>query len=118
MKSDCEKNSITSMATVTKETDKEVDEALKEEEKHKKHQANLKRYFYTLVSNAKKVLGGKSLAYYAETQKLFGEVIKLGISIDDWPNYIMNELSNNPNKWVDQVKQRKLENLYFIIIIF
>ena len=91
---------------------KEVDESITLEEKKKSQKAQMKRYFYTLVTNAKKTLGGKHMGYYAETQLLFNEALKQQKSVDDWPNFIMNELNNTPDKWVDPKKLKKIQDLY------
>lgn len=101
--------SVTSVASISREADKEVDEELKENQKRKMHKANMKRYFFTLVANAQKAIGPKNLACYINTNYLFSEVVKLGKSVDDWPNFIMNELKNNPKEWIDEDKIEKLE---------
>jgi len=72
----------------------------------------MKRYFYTLVANAKKTVGANHLGNYAETHLLFNEVVKLHKSVDDWPGFIMTELMNSPNKWIDAKKLKRLQELY------
>jgi len=96
---------------------KEVDEAIKVEEKKKTQRENLKRYFYTLVTNAKKTIGQKHLGYYVETMLLFNEAIKEQKSVDDWPGFIMNELNSNPTKWIDSRKLNKIKELYFLFYL-
>jgi hypothetical protein len=106
-----ERKSLTSVATLSVENEKIADESMKLEEKKRAMQANLKRYFYSLVSSAKKTFGRKNIAYYVETHSLFAEVLKRGTSVDDWPNFIINELQNNPKKWIDEGKIKKIESL-------
>ena len=93
---------------------KEVEESLVVEEKKRIQQENLKRYFYTLVTNAKKTLGAKHIGYYVETISLFDSVMKMQKSVEDWPSYIMEELTKNPSKWIDKKKLSKIKELYNI----
>lgn len=92
---------------------KDVEEALAVEESKKVQRANLKRYFFTLIANAKKVLGPKNIGYYVDSTLLFNEVIRRQQSVDDWPAFIMTELNNNPNTWVVPKKYAKIQALYY-----
>jgi len=106
-------NSVTSGISLhnTDRNLSEVNEALALEEKLRTQKDNQKRYFYTLISNAKKVLGPKHMGYYTDNIFLFNEVLKENTSIDKWPEFIMKELNGNPKKWVDPKKLRKIQEL-------
>ena len=100
------------MASVTKENLKDVDESISVEEKQKSQKAAMKRYFYTLVTNAKKTIGGRQMGYYAVTLLLYNEVTKKKLSVDDWPSFIIKELNDTPDKWIDPKQLAKLKELY------
>eukprot|EP00826_Nyctotherus_ovalis_P066409 TRINITY_DN9808_c0_g1_i6.p1 TRINITY_DN9808_c0_g1~~TRINITY_DN9808_c0_g1_i6.p1 ORF type:complete len:414 (-),score=117.21 TRINITY_DN9808_c0_g1_i6:270-1511(-) len=106
-----EKKSITSAISIPENNMKDVEEALAVEESKKVQKANLKRYFFTLIANAKKVLGPKNIGYYVDSTLLFNEVIRRQQSVDDWPAFIMTELNNNPNTWVVPKKYAKIQAL-------
>lgn len=106
------KKSITSVLSIPDSSMKEVDEALAEEERKKVQKANLKRYFFTLIANAKKVLGPKNMGYYVDSILLFNEAIKRNKSVDDWPAFIMAELNTNPRKWIEPKKLTKIQTMY------
>jgi hypothetical protein len=90
----------------------EVDEMLQLENKKRIQKENLKRYFYTIISNAKKVLGPRHLGYYVSATLLFKEIVQLKKSVDDWADFVMRKLNNNPTKWIEPRKLKKLKTLY------
>lgn len=89
----------------------EVNEALAIEEKRKTQKDNQRRYFYTLVANAKKVLGPKHMGYYTDNILLFNEAIKQNKPEDKWPEFIMKQLNGNPRQWIDTKKLNKVQEL-------
>ena len=91
---------------------KDIEEALAVEEKKKVEKANLKRYFFTLVVNSKKVLGPKHIAHYTNNMLLFNEATKQNISVDDWPMFIMTQLNTNPSAWIEPKKLYKIQTMY------
>ena len=109
--SETEKKTITSALSFPEDNIKEIDEALAVEERKKSQKANLKRYFFTLIANAKKVLGPKNMGYYVDSILLFNEAMKKNISVDDWPAFIMNELNTKPTKWIEPKKLSKINSL-------
>lgn len=90
---------------------REVDEMLLFESKKKIQKENLKRYFYTIISNAKRVLGPRHLGYYVSATLLFKEIIQSKKSVDDWAEFVMRELNNDPAKWIEEKKLCKLRQL-------
>ena len=109
--SETEKKTITSALSFPDDNIKEIDEALAVEERKKSQKANLKRYFFTLIANAKKVLGPKNMGYYVDSILLFNEAMKKKISVDDWPAFIMNQLNTKPTKWIEPKKLSKINSL-------
>jgi len=109
--SDAEKKSVTSALSIPDSNMREVDEALAVEERKKVQKENLKRYFFTLIANAKKVLGPKNMGYYVDSMMLFNESVKRNKSVDDWPGFIMTELNSNPQNWVEPKKLAKIQAL-------
>ena len=93
------------------DANRDADEVLKEDEKKKLQRANLQKYFFTLATKAKNALGLRHPAYYADTQSMFLHVIKAGISVDDWPKFVMEEMSQRPDKWRDEKKIKKLHEM-------
>ena len=91
--SEMEKKTITSVLSIPDDSIKEVNEALVVEEEKKTQRANLKRYFFTLIANAKKVMGPKHMGYYVDSILLFNEAIKREKPVDEWPEFIMKHLN-------------------------
>jgi len=85
----------------------EVDAALKEEEKIKNIVGENKRYFVEITANVKKVLGPHHLAYYANTDKMFVHVIQNRVQRSNWQKFVMDELTQRPVKWRDEVMIKK-----------
>jgi len=109
--SDTERKTITSNFG-GEDNMREVDEMLQLESKKRIQKENLKRYFYTIISNAKKVLGPRHLGYYVSATLLFKEIVQSKKSVDDWADFVMRELNNNPTKWIEARKLIKLNILY------
>lgn len=90
----------------------DLDPILTSKEEVKEQEATMKRYFHTIVSNAKKVLGNKHIGYYADSALLFSEVTRLRVSVELWPEFVLREISNSPTKWIEHSKLVKLQELY------
>eukprot|EP00826_Nyctotherus_ovalis_P065803 TRINITY_DN9687_c0_g11_i1.p1 TRINITY_DN9687_c0_g11~~TRINITY_DN9687_c0_g11_i1.p1 ORF type:complete len:384 (-),score=82.97 TRINITY_DN9687_c0_g11_i1:264-1415(-) len=113
VRSDIDRGTITSAISVADE--KEVDEALKLQGQQRMHNANLKRYFYTLVANAKKAIGNRNMGYYVNSALLFKEVVRTKKEVDEWPDFVIKELNTNPMKWIEKKKLDKIQSLYCLI---
>ena len=90
---------------------KDINEALEVETRFKAQKANQQRYFYTLISNVKKVIGAKHMGYYVDSNLLFNEALRVKKSINDWPEFIMKELNTNPTKWIERKKLKRIYEL-------
>ncbi len=100
------------MSTINHDSMGEVEASLKEDEKRKSNVAYLKRYFFTLAANVKKILGAKHQGYYVSTLKMFGHVMQKQLPVDDWPKFVMEEMSQRPQNWKDEKKVRIVNQLY------
>lgn len=89
----------------------EVNEALKEEEKKKIQKANLERLFFSQATKAKQSLGLKHPGYYTDTRALFNYAIQNSISVDNWANFITEEITQRSDKWVDAKKVKLLNQM-------
>ena len=79
----------------------QVDADLKEQERKRTVTDNMKRYFYSLVSQNKKLLGQKHPGYYVNTNKMFIAVVQQNIPTDNWIKFVGDEMSQRPEKWKD-----------------
>jgi len=93
------KLSVTSNATITSEKLQQVDQVIAEEEHKRSANDQLKRDFYTLVDNNKKLLGKRHPGYYVNTAIMLTFVIQNSIPKGDWPKFVEEEMSKNPEKW-------------------
>lgn len=93
---------------------KDIEEALKEEEKAKLQKANLQRFFYSHMTKVKKTLGIDHKGYLADSKKMFKYVIQSKIPVDDWPNFIIEEITKRPEKWQDEKKIKLINKMYKI----
>lgn len=109
--SDMERRTITSNMA-GEDNIREVDEVLALETRKRVQRENLKRYFYTIISNAKRVLGPRHLGYYVSSALLFNEIVQAKKSVDEWADFVLRELNNNPTKWIEEKKLAKLMSLY------
>lgn len=73
---------------------------------------DLKRYFFTLVSANKKLLGEKHLGYYINTNKMFLFAINKPVPLSDWPKFVTEEMSQRAEQWKDDSQLRKIHLLF------
>jgi len=109
IKSSDEKEKLTEKVVETPE--RRADSILNPKEEMKGQEEITKHYFKTIVNNAKKALSKTHIGYYADSSLLFNEVIKRKISVEQWPDFILKELNNNPRKWIQPGELLKLEEL-------
>ena len=86
----------------------EVDMSLKEDERDRAIKAKMKRYFFALASKVKKLLGARHQGSYVNTSLMFNYVVKKEVKPEDWPKFLMEEMSQHPEKWRDENKMQKL----------
>lgn len=112
-RSEIDRGTITSAISVSDE--KEVDEALKMQGQQQTCNANLKRYFYTLIANAKKAIGNRNMGYYVNSALLFKEVVRTKKGVDEWPDFVIKELNMDPTRWIEKKKLNRIQSLYYLI---
>ncbi len=91
----------------------DVDAALEEKNELWQRDASGRRYFYALAEKTRKELGQWRKGYYADTLKMFSYVIRNKLPSGDWPTFLVNEMSQRPDNWLDEKKIRLMRQLYF-----
>jgi len=75
-------------------------------------EAELKRKFYSLCVNKKLLLPKNHIGQMVESSRLYSFANKMGIVEKDWDDYILDQLKNKPDQWINKNLMKQMSTLF------